>query len=106
MTVKKLSELAKLVRSKNAGPFWLTIDVMFDDRKTYEAVRDQKVLTKELVCRVYGQPPEHVLVFEHDAALAIKVSMPRPHSSGSPADTDVFGGQQYAPILDLPVDVS
>ena len=103
--MKTLGELAKLIRSKNAGPFWLTLDVMFDDRETYEAVRDQRVLTVDLVSRLYGQPKERVLVFAHDAALAIKVSLPRPHSSGSPLDTDVFGGQQYAPLLDLPVQI-
>ena len=104
--MKTLGDVAKLIRSKNAGPFWLTLDVMFDDRQTYEAVRDQKVLTVALIGRLYGQQPQNVLVFAHDAALAIKVSLPRPHSSGSPMDTDVFGGQQYAPLLDLPVEIS
>src|SRR2546422_10032574 len=103
--MKTLRELAKLIRSKSAGPFWLTLDVMFDDRETYEAVRDQRVLTVELISRLYGHSPERVLVFAHDAALAIKVSLPRAHSSGSPLDTDVFGGQQYAPLLDLPVEI-
>jgi hypothetical protein len=103
--VKTLAEVAKLVRSKNAGPFWLTLDVMFDDLATYEAVRDQHVITVELISRLYGQSPEQVRLFTHDSALAIKVSLPRPHSSGSPMDTDVFGGQQYAPLLDLPVQI-
>jgi hypothetical protein len=99
-----LGEVAKLVRSKNAGPFWLTLDVMFDDAETYAAVRDGHVVTADLVARMYRLPVEGVLVFAHDAALAIKVSIPRPHSSGSRHDTDVFGGQQYAPLLDLPVN--
>jgi hypothetical protein len=103
--MKTLGEVAKLVRSKNAGPFWLTLDVMFDDRATYEAVRDQQVVTVELIEQLYGESAEHIRLFAHDAALAIKVSMPRPHSSGSPLDTDVFGGQQYAPLLDLPVEI-
>lgn len=103
--MKTLADVAKLIRSKNAGPFWLTLDVMFDDLETYEAVRDQRVLTVELISSLYGQSAEHVRVFAHDAALAIKVSLPRPHSSGSPMDSDVFGGQQYAPLLDLPVQI-
>jgi hypothetical protein len=103
--VTTLADVAKLVRSKNAGPFWLTIDVMFDDHKTYEAVRDQHVITVDLISRLYRQSPEQVRLFTHDAALAIKVSLPRPHSSGSPLDTDVFGGQQYAPLLDLAVQL-
>ena len=55
------------------------------------------------MARLYRVPVEHVLVFAHDSALALKVSLPRPQSSGSRHDTDVFGGQQYAPLLDLPV---
>jgi Domain of unknown function (DUF4387) len=103
--MQTLGQCAKLIRSKNAGPFWLTIDVMFDDAATYKAVRDQRVITAELMGRLYGQPAERISVFAHDAALAIKVSLPRPQSSGSPLDTDVFGGQQYAPLLDLNVDI-
>lgn len=101
--MRRLGEVAKLVRSKNAGPFWLTLDVMFDDDATYKAVRDERVITADLVARLYRRPVESVLVFAHDAALAVKVSIPRPQSSGSRHDTDVFGGQQYAPLLDLPV---
>src|SRR5450759_1702978 len=100
-----LAEIAKLIRSKNAGPFWLTFDVMFADAATYRRVRDQHVITIDVVSRLYHQPPDHVRVFAHDSALAIKVSMPRPQSSGSAFDTDVFGGQQYAPLMDLTVAV-
>ena len=102
---KTLAETAKLVRSKNAGPFWLTFDVMFDDEGVYRKVRDQRVLTSEVVAPLYRLTPDQVQVFAHDAARALKVSMPRPHSSGSPFDTDVFGGQQYAPLLDLTVEL-
>jgi hypothetical protein len=48
-------------------------------------------------------PVETIVVVEHDSARAIKVSFPRPRTSGSPHDSDVFGGQQYAPLLDLVV---
>ena len=98
---KTLAETAKLIRSKNAGPFWLTFDVMFDDETIYRRVRDQGVLTVEVVSRLYAVPPDQVLLFTVDNALAIKASIPRPQSSGSALDTDVFGGQQYAPLLDL-----
>jgi hypothetical protein len=47
--------------------------------------------------------PVDIIVVNHDAALAIKVSFPRPQSSGSMRDSDVYGGQQYAPLLDLDV---
>ncbi len=100
----KLAQAAKLIRSKNAGPFWLTLDVMFDDPAVYRRVRDQQVITAGRIAGLYGVKPADVLVFAADSALAIKVSMPRAQSSGSPADSDVFGGQQYAPLLDLEVN--
>jgi hypothetical protein len=102
---RSLGELAKLIRSKNAGPFWFTFDVMFDDPEVYSRVRDQQVLSLERVAACYRQDPASVRVFAHDAALAIKVSFPRPVSSGSALDTDVFGGQQYAPLMDFTVEL-
>ena len=99
----KLWEVTKLVRSKNAGPFMLTFDIMFDDRETYERVRDSGVLNKELVARIYKQKEEDVLFFNVDNALAIKFSIPRPTFSGDLDDSDVYGGQQYAPLLDIEV---
>ncbi len=101
--MKKLWELAKLVRSKNAGPFVLTFDIMFDDAETYRRVKDARVLSRDAVARLYGQREDEVLFFECDNALAIKFSIPRPVFSGDLGDSDVFGGQQYAPLLDIEV---
>jgi len=101
--MKKLWELAKLVRSKNAGPFVLTFDIMFDDAETYRRVKDARVLSRDAVARLYGQREDEVLFFECDNALAIKFSIPRPVFSGDLGDSDVFGGQQYAPLLDIDV---
>lgn len=101
----KLWEVTKLVRSKNAGPFVLTFDIMFDDLATYEAVRDSGVLNCRLVADIYRQREEDVLFFNCDSALAIKFSIPRLVSSGDLEDGDCFGGQQYAPLLDIEVPV-
>ena len=101
--MKKIWELAKLVRSKNAGPFVLTFDIMFDDAETYRRVKDARVLSRDVVARLYGQREEEVLFFECDNALAIKFSIPRSVFSGDLGDSDVFGGQQYAPLLDIEV---
>ena len=98
-----IGDLAVLVRSKNAGPFWLTIDIMFDDEGKYRQVRDSAILDRALVARLYGRAPADIIVVNHDAALAIKISFPRPASSGSKYDSDVYGGQQYAPLLGLDV---
>jgi Domain of unknown function (DUF4387)/Acyclic terpene utilisation family protein AtuA len=98
-----LGDLAKLVRSKNAGPFWLTIDIMFDDAQAYRRVRDAEIVNRAAMAHLYNRNPADIIVVNHDTALAIKVSFPRPQSSGSKHDRDVYGGQQYAPLLGLEV---
>ena len=96
-----IADLAVLVRSKNAGPFWLTIDIMFDDEAKYRRVRDSEMITRDGIAQMFGRNPDDIIVVNHDVALAIKVSFPRPQSSGSKYDSDVYGGQQYAPLLSL-----
>lgn len=98
-----IGDLAVLVRSKNAGPFWLTLDIMFDKSDIYQRVRDSNVLNKKDIATMFRLREEDIILVNHDAALAIKISFPRKHSSGSALDNDAFGGQQYAPILSLQV---
>lgn len=99
----KLWQVAKLIRSKNSGPFELTFDVIFKDRATYEKARDAKIINRQWFAKTYQLRPEAVSVIEYDAASAIKVTIPRPVISGDVDDTDVFGGQQYGPLVDLDV---
>jgi len=101
MTV--LAELARLIRSKNAGPFELTFDIMFDDVHTYERVKNSGAVTREVIARRYGLKPEEVKFFLCDHALAIKASIPRPYFQGDPRDSDGHGGQQYAPLMDIDI---
>jgi len=98
-----LWRLANLVRSKNAGPFMITVDIMFDDAVQYQRVRNSGVIGKELISRLYGVPMASVVCSEHDAALALKVSFPRTLPSGSVGDTDVFGGQFHGPLVELEI---
>lgn len=100
-----LSELAVLIRSKNAGPFTLTFDIMFSTRQAYERVKACGALTREAMAALYGCPVERTAFFECDNALAIKFSIPRPKPSGELGDGDLHGGQQYAPLLSLPIPV-
>src|SRR3954467_14175598 len=107
MTGRKLGELAKTVRSKNAGVDKITFDVIFRDRESYEAVRRSRTLTRETVARLYGIPAERISDFvEFDPAYAIKFTIYRERPSGSPGDPDIFGAQQYAPLLDIVVPTS
>jgi hypothetical protein len=99
----RLWEVTKLIRSKNAGPFELTFDVIFKDHATYEKVRDAKVINVEWFAKTYRVKPEVVTLINYDAASAIKITIPRPAISGDIDDTDVFGGQQYGPLVELEV---
>lgn len=99
----KLWQVAKLIRSKNSGPFELTFDVIFRDRATYEMVRDAKVINAAWFAKTYRLSRDKVMVIEYDVANAIKITIPRPVISGDVNDTDVFGGQQYGPLVDLEI---
>jgi hypothetical protein len=100
----KLSDIAKTIRSKNAGVDKITFDVIFTDRAPYERVKKARVLTREKVASLYGIPADRISDFvEFDAANAIKFTIFRLQPSGSPGDPDIFGSQQYAPLLDLEV---
>lgn len=97
----KLAEAARLVRSKNAGPFWLTFDVIFNDPDLYARAMASESFTVQRLACMFSRSPEEIRVFWVDGACAFKLSFRRRHSSGSARDSDVFGGQQYAPLLDL-----
>ena len=98
-----LAELARLIRSKNAGPFELTFDIMFDDAATYERVKRSGALTREVIAGLYSLPHDDVKFFFCDHARAIKASIPRPHFQGDPRDSDSHGGQQYAPLMGIEI---
>lgn len=99
----RLAELACLIRSKNAGPFELTFDVMFDDVNTYRRVKESGALNREAIAMRYGLPPDDVKFFFCDNALAVKASIPRPSPQGDLTDSDGHGGQQYAPLMDIEI---
>jgi Domain of unknown function (DUF4387) len=100
----KLSELATSLSSKNAGNFHLTLDVVFDSRDTYLRVLRSGAITPESVAALYGIPAgEVVSIVAFEPGSAIKVNLRRLRPSGDPGETDVFGAQQYAPLLDLEV---
>jgi len=97
----RLRDFAKLMRSKNAGPFQLTIDVMMENRADYDHVVASRLLTAKSVGDLLGVEPQLVQVFEYAPALAIKVSLPRALSVGDPMDNDLFGGQMFGPLVNL-----
>ena len=99
----QLAELARLIRSKNAGPFELTFDIMFEDEARYVRVKNSGALSRDAIARIYGLRTEDVLFFFCDHALAIKASIPRPVTQGDVGDSDGHGGQQYAPLMEIEI---
>lgn len=99
----KLYEVAKLIRAKNAGPFILTIDILFENQEKYERVVKSSVLNKELISSLFNTPVEEVQYYESPLAMAIKFSIPRPAACGDFHDTDMFGGQFHAPLVNIEI---
>ena len=98
-----IGELAKLVRSKNAGPFVMTIDIMFADEETYNKVKKSNVLNRKMIANMYDISENQVQFFEVDNFFAYKASIPRPYFQGDLMDSDSHAGQQYAPFIDIEV---
>ncbi len=106
MKTTKLVELAKTIRSKNAGTDKITFDIIFRERGNYDIVKKSGALTKSTVAKLYGVSEDRISDFiEFDPAYAIKFTIYRDRYSGSPGDGDIFGCQQYPPLLDVEIPV-
>ena len=99
----KLRDLAKVIRSKNAGALLISLDVLFDDEETYKRVLDTGALSPRAIAPLYKVSDNEVAVIPFDVALAIKITMPRPVPAGSPGDADIYGAQQHAPLMEIEI---
>ncbi|MCP8616314.1 DUF4387 domain-containing protein [Salirhabdus salicampi] len=97
----KLKDVAYLLRSKNAGPFFLTFDIIFEKEEDYYKVTQSKLLSKDWIANAYKCDKDQVQLFEYETIFSIKVSIPRKYASGDINDTDIFGAQQHVPIMML-----
>ncbi len=95
----RLTDVAGVIRSKNAGPYELTLDIIFTDRATYDRVVAAQAITADLISRLYHVPVADVLeLVAFDPAAAIKITIRRPRVAGDVGETDVYGAQQHAPF--------
>ena len=100
----KITELAKVIRSKNAGPFEITFDIMFDDAGIYEKVKNSGVITSKLIAKLYNISHNEVLVCRpYDPAQAFKITIRRPIGSGDLMESDVYGCQQHVPLTSIEI---
>lgn len=98
-----LETIAKVIRSKNAGPYCLTLDMLFADLAAYQRVVDSQAITVERMAALYRQPPDMVQIFNHRAALAIKVTLVRWVVAGSVEDSDIYGAQHHVLLYDIEI---
>ena len=99
----ELRELVHVLRSKNAGPFQITFDLIFKDQQTFERAEASGVFAPGALAKVLNYRGQDVRVVYFPPARAIKITVPRTHSSGSFGDTDVYGCQQHVPRLELDI---
>ena len=99
MSTVPLTELAGVIRSKNAGPYELTLDVFFKTGAIYARAKERDLIDAALVRRLYGVTDEQIVgIVWVDAVRAVKVTIARAVPSGHPADTDTSGAQQHMPL--------
>ena len=99
----QLSDIAKVIRSKNAGPRCTTLDIMFATEADYQRVVESKKITEALVAKLYDHPVENVKIIHYPIAMAMKVVIPRKVTAGDPGDRDVYGAQQHARMFGIEI---
>ena len=97
----RLDSIATVIRSKNAGPCLLTLDLMLPDAATFAYVAERIGQLRRQVAQRYARSENEVAVFAFAPALAVKITLPRDVVSGDVGDRDVYGAQQHAPLLDI-----
>jgi len=97
-----LRDLTSVIRSKNSGPYELTLDIMFKEKKDFEKAVEKDIINKELIMKLYCVSKDQVLdIIAFPQAKAIKATIIRPIASGALGERDVYGAQQHAPLMDL-----
>lgn len=97
----KLREVARHVRSKVAGPFWVTLDVYFPDRPSFDKWRDSPAIQAESIARIYAVDPKLVAIYPVESLNMVKISYPRSQPQGGVVERDLHSGQQYVYLLDV-----
>lgn len=106
MNIVKLKDIAPVIRSKNSGPYELTLDIIFKDKESYELVCESGVISEEKIASLYNIKIEDVIsIVEFAPANAIKATIIRPRASGDLGETDVYGAQQHAPLLEVEISI-
>lgn len=97
-----LKDIASVIRSKNSGPYELTFDVIFKEFEMYEKVKESSVFNPKMFASLYHIPESDIISLVYfNPAKAVKITIVRPIPSGTLGETDVYGAQQHAPLMNL-----
>lgn len=99
--MKKLIEYTKILRSKNAGPLFITFDLIFDAAEDMKYVLER--LSAEDISRAYGVDKCDVDIIAYEVVNSIKITFPRNHISGSLCDSDIYGCQMHIPLSNIEI---
>ena len=97
--MKKLIEYTKILRSKNAGPLFITFDLIFNSKEEMQYVEQR--LKKADVAKAYDVSEEKIDIISYGVVNSIKITFPRKNISGSLADNDIYGCQQHMPLANI-----
>ena len=106
-----LGAAAKVLRSKNSGPYEITLDVIFDDVAVYKWIKASNLLRAEVIAQLYGLDMEDIAYCDFfDQAMAFKATIPRTRNgrkvaAGGFMEQDVHGSQQYGPLSGLQLNL-
>ncbi len=101
-----LKDIANVIRSKNAGPFELTLDVLLKDAEMFEKLRKADIINKKVIADLYRIPEEDVIsIVYFPNAKAIKATIVRPLPSGALGERDVYGAQQHVPLVNYTFNI-
>lgn len=99
--MKKLIDYTKILRSKNAGPLFITFDLIFNDADSMRQV--EKILTREAVAQAYGVSADEIDIISYEVVNSIKITFPRKSISGSLNDDDIYGCQMHVPLGNIEI---
>ena len=101
-----LKDVANVIRSKNAGPFELTLDVLLKDADMFEKLKAADIINKKMISELYQIPEADVIsIVYFPNAKAIKATIVRPLPSGALGERDVYGAQQHAPLVNFTFEI-
>src|SRR5580704_4827406 len=95
-----LKDVCRHVRSKNAGPFWVTVDLFFDSAESFTRYHDHPAIGSAAVAALYGADPAQVKRFAVQSLGVVKLSYPRAQPQGGVLERDMHSGQQFVRLLD------